>query len=531
MLTFVFLVALLAVAAGAGTLVTGTREPFAIRWALGLALWGEASFLLAAVGWLRPAPVIVLAIVAIAGGAFRARPNFKIGWSWIVAIVAVGVPAFLLALRPPIAFDETLYHLPFVRALARAGELRFLSGLRFPVFPQLHELICVPAYWLAGDAATHVVSLAEVGMTTAIAASWARRYAPRAAPLAAALFISSPIVIQLGTILYVDAALTLFVAAGFYSIDIAVTESRRTPLILSGVFFGAACSVKYLGGYFAIAALLLVVAVRRREVLYFAGALIAAAAPTTVWLSLTTGNPVYPFLSRVFGADDWAWTESSVRHHRVADGLRVVWDVAFARERMNAQPPMTPFFILLLILVIIAAIRDWRARAVALIAAAYLVVFAFLPQDSRYLVPLLPLLCVAGAVIVVKGWPRTTSIAALIAVAIGEAYLVYRLARPALPPAGVDALARAGNSRVYVCGGERLQAFAAGTLLGDFNGPYAYSRILDGGGDSAALAARLRRIDVDYLLIVRRQCSMPPISGGLDLVYEDAGAQLWRVRS
>ncbi len=42
---------------------------------------------------------------------------------------------------------------------------------------------------------------------------------------------------------------------------------------------------------------------------------------------------------------------------------------------------MTPFFILLVILVVIAAIRDWRARTVALVGAAYLVLFAFLPQD------------------------------------------------------------------------------------------------------------------------------------------------------
>jgi hypothetical protein len=548
-LTFLFfakngavLLALLAIAAGAGTLAAGGLQPLALRCALGLALWAEASFLLAAVGWLRPGPLIIMAIIALAGGAFRARPAISISKWWTLAIVAIGVPAFLLALHPPLAFDETLYHLPFVRSLALQGGLRFLSAVRFPVFPQLHELLCVPAYWLGGDVATHVVSLAEVGLTAAIVASWARRHAPAAGALAAALFISSPIVIALGTILYVDAALTLFVAAGFYALDIALTESRPPLLLQSGLFFGAACSVKYLGGYFALAALLIVIVVRRRDALLFAGASVAAAAPTTIWLSLTTGNPLFPFLPCVFGASEWTLPPDAPRLHRAADALRVVWDVTFARERMNAEPPITPLLGVLALLIAVAAFRDWRARAVGLLAAGYLMVFAFLPQDSRYLVPLLPLFCVSAAVIVARRMQRVTLIAAVAAVALGGAYIAWRLVLLGLPPAsaqsrraeiaalvaGYDALGRAGNSRVYVCGGEHLQAYAAGTLLGDFWGPNAYARIL--AGDSATIAASLRRIDVDYLLIVRRQCETAPIARGFALEYEDAGAQLWRVQ-
>jgi hypothetical protein len=335
----------------------------------------------------------------------------------------------------------------------------------------------------------------------------------------------------------------LFVAAGFYALDVALTESRRPLLLMSGVFFGAACSVKYVGGYFAAAALLIVIVVRRRDALLFAGASVAAAAPTTIWVWLTTGNPVFPFLPRVFGASDWTLPPDAPRLHRVADALRVVWDVTFARERMNAEPPITPFLGVLVLLVAVAAFRDWRARAVTLVAGGYLVIFTFLPQDSRYLVPLLPLFCVPAAVIVARRIPGIVSITTLAALVIGVSYLAWRLASMGLPPAdaksrvaeiaarvpGYDALTRAGNSRVYVCGGEQLQAYARGTLLGDFGGPNSYARVLD--RDSAKLAARLRRIHVDYLLIVRRHCSEPPMTSGFALEYEDSGAQLWRVQT
>lgn len=530
----------LAAAAGAGTLVAGRREPLALRAALGLAVWSDVLFLLAALGWLRPAPMVLLLIVALAGGAMRSRLPEGIGSPWLIAFVAMGIPAFLLALQPPLAFDETLYHLPFVRALARSGELRFLGELRFPAFPWFHELLCVPIYLLAGDTATHLVSLIEMLIAAALAATWARRYAPRAAPLAAALFAGSPNVVHQATILYVESALTLFVLAGFYALDVAITESRRKPLLFAGLFFGAACSVKYLGGFFALSALIILLVVRRRDAPLFALTTAAAALPTTLWLTLTTGNPVFPFLTRLFGRSAWM---PLPEQHNVRDIVRVLWDVTFARERVNQQPPVTPLLIGLVLLVVLAAYRNWRPRALLLFSAVYLGIFMFLPRDSRYLLPLLPLVCVCAAVFVALRFPRWTTIATLIAIAPGAAYLAWRLVRAGLPPAGAqarhavlakripgyEALTRAGRSNVYVCGAEQLQYYARGTLRGDFFGLHPYGEVLDGAGDSATLAARLRALDVDYFLADRQRCAPRRPTGGLQLVYEDAGAQLWRV--
>ncbi len=547
MLTFFFLakhVAVLflalAAVAGAGTLVAGSREPLALRAALGLAVWAEALLLLALAGWLRPAPVLLLLIVALAGGALRMQFPESISKAWTIAFVAMGIPAFLLALQPPLAFDETLYHLPYVRALAQNGELRFLGELRFPAFPWLHELLCVPIYLLAGDTATHLMSLVEMLIATTLVATWARRYAPRAAPLAAALFAGSPNVVHQATILYVEAALTLFVLAGFYALDVAITESRRKPLLFAGLFFGAACSVKYLGGYFAVTALIILLVVRRRDAPLFAIATAAAALPTTLWLTFTTGNPVFPFLTRIFGRSVWVPLPEP---HNPWDILRVLWDVTFARERVNTQPPVTPLLIGLVLLIAIAAYRHWRPRALLLFSAVYLAIFMFLPRDSRYLLPLLPLVCVCAAVIVAIRFPRLTTIATLIAIAPGAAYLAWRLVRAGLPPAdaqarhaviakriaGYEALTHAGNSSVYVCGAEQLQYYAAGPLRGDFFGLHPYAEVLDGAHDTATLAARLRALHVAYFLADKERCVPRKAAGGMVLAYEDARAQLWRV--
>ena len=524
-------------AAGAGTLAAGPREGLALRSALGLALMAHALFGLGLIGQLRPGPLLALTLVAIVGGALRARrqwPPARLSF----ACVLTAAPLFFLALFPPLAFDETLYHLPLVDEVAREGALRFFGDLRFPVFPLLHELLCLPVFLLAGDAATHLVTVAEVLITVALLFDWGRRYGGRAGWLAAAIFLGSPLVIHSATILYVDAALTLFVAAGFHALD-------RERYGLAGLFFGSACGVKYLGGYFAIVALLIVIvrAVnRRRSVAVFIGACAATALPTTAWILFHTGNPVFPF----FGNNLWRLNarEPISLLERVIGGIRVIWDVTFARERIGLQPPMTPLLVAIVVLVVLGAVRDARARWIALVSLVYLAAFSFLPQDSRYLMPLLPLLSIAAAVIVASRRPRAVVLLALVALAPGMAYAGYRMALLGVPPVSTAAredwlsrrvpeyraLLRAGSDPIYVCGAEQLKSHAGGRLLGDHAGPYSYGRILPAAGGTMEIAQRLESIGARYFLLSRRVCDPPFVNGGMDLVHEDAHAQLWRVQ-
>lgn len=572
LLTLLFVVAYGALAAGlllaagaAGTLVVGCRESLALRCAAGFALWGEALFLLAAVGSLRPIPIALLFIlVLVAAVLFRWRraesaPRIRLTRVDALAI-SVGVVMcggmLLLALHPPLAFDETMYHQPFVRALTIGQRLQFLGGLRFPLFPQFQELLAVPAALIGGDVATHLLPLLETIVTAGIVIVWGeRRQQRRAGLLAAALLCGNPIVLHLGTILYVDSALLLFVTSGFYMLDRALdsgggvvtnvpttARDRRRALLLSALFFGAACSTKYLGGYFALAALLIVIFVRRRDAPLFAIAIAIVALPTTFWIWSKTGNPLFPFASALFGANDWQVALEPLPEHPFVSAIRVIWDVTFARGRVGYQPPMTPFLIAMLLAVLVAGRRDLRARMVLILAAMYLMVFMFLPKDARYLMPLLPLLAVSASVFAAKRFPRAIPLLSLLAIAPGVAYIGYRLFVMGLPPIDASsraaetrarvpayaALQRAGASRVYVCGGEQLQYFARGTLLGDHDGPHSYARVIT--PDAALLAMRLRALDVEYYLVVPEHCSGPRMDGVLELEFADAGAQLWRVQ-
>jgi hypothetical protein len=505
---------------------------------LALAIGGELLVLLGIARALRPPVLVVIGIAAVAAFVALARGTRPATWLFVLLAAS---PLFVLALYPPIAFDETLYHLPHLRAIAASGAIGFRPLLRFPLFPQLQELLCLVPFAALGDVAPHFVTVAELLLLGALVAAWPRQR--EAGLLAAALSLGHPIVVQLGTVTYVEIALTLFVAAGFFCLD------RERPAA-AGLLFAAACSVKYLAWYFAAAgfAFVLLFAVRRvRATSLFLSAFAAGILPTYGLLVATTHNPFFPFLPRLFGATPWALTNPRPAAPLVG-ALRVWWDITFDRGRVNWQPPYSPLFAIALWIAIVAAFRDRRAAFVAAISIGYALLFPFLPQDSRYLLPLLPLVSVTAATWIAARMSREATLAlAIVAIVPAFAYAGYRIVRQGAPPLRASArrdyleahvpefraLEHRGSGRVLVCGGEQLQDYGRGSLVGDVIGVFPEPRIFGASGTPAELAAQLRALRVSELLVSRRGCrqewqrlAAPP---SFELAYADGGALLWRV--
>jgi hypothetical protein len=397
------LVLLLVVAATAGAAVAGRDATLSLRAALGLAMVGQAFILLGAIGGLQPWTIGLIGAAAILGGSVRMERGWwtRIRWKLVAGIVVAMLPLLFLTLYPPIAFDETHYHLPFIQAIAGTGRIGFLADLRFPAFPQLHELLCVPPFLMLDDVATHLVALVEVLITAAVLTQWPRQR--EAGLLAAALFLGSPIIIQLGTVTHVDAALTLFVAAGFYCLDRLESGAGVWYAAAAGFLLGSGCCVKYLGWYFVVSsiAFLSLFGVRRRRIiLLFLASLLLAVLPMYGRIVYLTGSPLFPFLPQLFGSTPWTMLlplGGIGVAARIARGLRVFWDATFARERLNGQPPYSPLFALSVLITFAAAFRSRKAAFLCVTCAGYLAIFTFLPQDSRYLLPLLPLVSIAAA--------------------------------------------------------------------------------------------------------------------------------------
>lgn len=572
------LAALAGAALGAGTVVTrglplATRaEALAVRTAAGLATLSTLACGLGLVGRLdRPHVAIAgLASLLALPLAFRgpraadARRAVRGRWRSFAAAGLALLPLFVLALYPPLAFDETLYHLSTVRSFARAGSLPFLPSLRAPVFPHLTEVLQVPLYLAGGDTATHLVPLLATLVTALLAYAWAGEDgSPDAGRTAAALFLSAPVVISLATSGYVEALLAMLVTAALFSFSRWDGRHETPWLAATALFAGAAAGVKYLGLYWlGLLGLAVLLRSRRGERLrhaaLFGAAALAALAPWYGRILFHTHSPLFPYLPSVFGSTDWDPVpgESLGLGQRLLDAARIPWDTLFDRDRVNSAPPFSPWFALSIPLVLVHAKRSRRTAALTAAGISWALVWMWLPHDARYLALLLPAASVVTAAALhdsraLRAAFQRPLLTALLILAPGPFYALWRIAL--LGPLPSDAASRdafyeghlpewrgisflneraAADDVTFVWGCEELRVHLRGKVVGDHTGPVRYDRVERTSG-AAELAELLRAHQVRYLLVASRvrppQLEGEPGRALFRLLYRDGAVRVYRL--
>jgi hypothetical protein len=600
-------------------------ETGAMATSLGLVVVAQAGLVLGLAGLLKPGPILLaLAGIHLAGlpgwrrllrglGGLAQEPGGRAEdgggdggrWRrqrrrrllWLAGGTAALLPVALLTLYPPTAFDATLYHLPFARAFAASGALPFLPDLRVPVFPQLLETLFAMLLPFGGDLAAQAVALIATALTVALLLVWGRRFSPAAAWIAAAAYAGSALVIYLAGTAYVEPGLALFGTAALFAVARWWQGGRAGWLTLAAIFGCAAADIKYLGlyalGLVAVAAVaapsLAQPASRWRRLGIVTLVCAIVAVPWYGRIVAATGNPVFPYLPRLFGASPWTPPSRQAVDPLALAGdvavrlLRLPWDAVFARSRLGGYPPYSPVFLLAMPALVAAALARRRVRVLLLAATGYTVVILAVIPDARYLLAVLPLVCLAVGDCLAwlleslasrrplaspaaasgpagrrppdAGWVNAR--AALLALAIflpGWGYglfSLYRLGPVPVTPAEREAfLARklplyssilyleracGGAYTVYAIHAENMVYLASGRFLGDLTGPAAYRLVIPGDGDAELLYRRLRALGADHLLTVEGDPALPPIfTAAFDrlfrLVYADGRGRLFALR-
>jgi 4-amino-4-deoxy-L-arabinose transferase-like glycosyltransferase len=568
-------------------LTADALETWLLGTTLGLVVLADAGFLLALGGRLAATPLLgLVALVHLASRSWwrsalhGARALLRRdGAARLLAVaVAAVAPFFVMALYPPTAFDATLYHLPFARAFAASGRLPFLPDLRFPVFPQLNEVLFAEVLLVAPDIDAHLVALVATLLCAGIVFTWGRAaFSAGVGALAAAIYLGNPLVAYLGTTGYVEALATLLGTAALYCAWRWWESPDGAWLLLAGVFAGSAASVKYLGLFFVLASAG-VIAFRRRgsraaDVAMFVAAATIAAAPWYGRILFHTGNPVFPFLSEIFGANAWDPDHLVSPRATLAGGghvlpflLTLPFDAVFDRAKTGLVPPLSPVYLLVTPLLVVEAWRDRRVRRLLGVACAYLLLLPLLPHDARYVVPILPLTSLAVAastrrtVAALAACVRVRRASVLTAIALlcfapGWLYGWYRAARQG--PVPLDHAAReaylarelpaygavqylnrthGADYTVYALFAENLPYLAEGRFIGDVFGPARFALVVPLLSDPEALAHTLEALGADYLLIARDHAPLH-VNDELrapqhfQMVYSDAHSDLFRLRS
>ena len=287
---------------GAGRALTRRLADGAIAFGVGFCAFAQVLFVLAMCGALtRWSGIAVLLLWTAAAAPPLFRTSFKSGG---VAAALQSLP-FLRALYPPTAYDSTMYHLPFARLFVESGGFAYADNLRFPVFPQLNEIVFSAALLVSDDLTAQLVQwLCFVVIALAIGAMLD---GPRAW-FAMAIWFAVPAANQAAVVAHVECGLTLAVTLAFASwLQWRETEHRGW-LFLIGAFAGMAAATKYHGLFFVAFFGMALLALRkfRAIALYVLGVLVVAA-PWYLRIAALTGNPLFPY----FDANDWGLSLSA----------------------------------------------------------------------------------------------------------------------------------------------------------------------------------------------------------------------------
>ena len=544
-------------------------QEFAFSATLGFGVTASFVFLLGLINQLtRPAVLLMLAVLHLISHRVwrdtihRVR-SAAISTDWrrtgthLLFILVLVAPMQLLALYPPTQFDATLYHLPYATAFVDSGGLPFLESLRFPVFPQLQEMLFALGFFLSGEVAAQLCQFVALTLTCVVLMAWGRVLAGnRVGIWGAALWLGNPLAVWLGGAAYVDIGLTLFVTASLFAWHRWLRGAPTRWLVLSAAMIGFACASKYLGLFFfaVLAVATLVVGLRRHDVgpaLVFPAVVLAIAGPWYARIVYYTGNPVFPYYSNFFGASAWSdlvSADPAVPGHSLPafisrqileitahlDSLILVpYNAVFAREVFHRQAPISPWYLILIPVLFIFVLRLRTGRWIALLTFAYGLFWLTTIGDIRFLLPVFPVASLALALgadgFVRRFWPpsrRSLGLELLVAcmlVAPAWFYGWYKAVQLGPPPTNVPArsafLSRhvvgyeaiellnetAGSTyTVYGLFAENLRYFADGRFLGDHFGPNSFAQISGLLHNPRRLHETLSLLNVDYLLILHK---------------------------
>ena len=404
--------------------------------ALGYALAGSAVGVLALLHWIYPWVIVgLIAVQFVARWASGKRfplsaPADAIGSfismtlldkSAVVATASAWLTGVVAAALPAIWWDPLAYHLPIVARAVQAHAFVVDPAMLQTSFVLLGEASALPAYVVGGSAGAAFATLGAGIVLALLCGGWAERIALETGRIATALVSCSALWLWLAPSFYVDIPFAMF-AIGALSLAVEAADGRVRPAIAvaAGALAGAAAATKY-SGVAVIGIALIALLLARWHVRVSEGArfVIAAAAVAGAWYlrtAMTTGDPVFPFLSVNASGEIGAFAQRYVSMTRswcgagdgVTDAIMLPWRLLTAPKTFCGDPGYALDVGSIFVLASLAAFR--RTGAVLLACLALTAIWFFSSQQLRFLVPAVCLFAIAAAAGTVVAGPRLKAV-------------------------------------------------------------------------------------------------------------------------
>jgi hypothetical protein len=389
--------------------------------AIGLAFISYFIFIAACFHWISPFFLIMTCLALIPFALWELRgipkrlPSLNI---WCAAASLYTAWIFLGSLLPPSDRDELIYQLEIPRQILKTGGMKFFSDNPYAYFPQFGSMLAILGLGTAGEIAAKLYH-ALFGMLTAfsIYAAGRKYLTQNLAATAAAIFFTTPVVMVLMTLAYVDLTYTFYAfLAMLILLNDQETILRRA--FAAGVMSGCAAAVKYPGLQYAglLGVLCLVQYLKDRDKKWLA-AIPALSATTLFFVApylirnfIVTGWPVFPFAVANFSLRPemhWSAEQADLYLswlgqygtplgqaaflHTLAAPVLVFITGRFNEPRFY-DGILGPVFLLIPLILIRLKLSE-TLKKMGLFSLLFLYYWAMTTKQIRFLVPVLPVLC------------------------------------------------------------------------------------------------------------------------------------------
>ncbi|MHB1001384.1 MAG: ArnT family glycosyltransferase [Armatimonadota bacterium] len=358
----------------------------------------------------------------------QAKSKLKPAESFVIlGMVALGALAIIPALAPSsgLDWDGLAYHLAIPKLYLAKHSIHYVPFISHSNFPFLTEMLYTigVAFGSTGIAKLFHYTM-YIGTAVAIYSLCARHLNSFIGRISVLIFMSVPVIMWEAGVAYTDLSTALYITLAIYAV-LNWEKTNSTPwLVVCGIMGGFALGTKVLAGVPIVLLcvwILLASGVSKEwgrgfKLAFCVGIIsLLVGSPWYIKSYLYTGNPFYPFLYNIFGGKYWSQgAADAYRGSQLAFGMgreftkliMAPWNlvakgVYFFDIPNPANPKVWgligPAFLGLIPVYILNAGKNKTILKIGILSAVFVLSWFILMQYSRYMITIIPMLCIIAA--------------------------------------------------------------------------------------------------------------------------------------
>lgn len=366
----------------------------------------------------------------------KSLPNFVLVSSLLSIVLIMAFVNFIGAIAPEIQCDSLNYHLNVPKIYIAYHHIVNLPEIMQSYFAKSIEMLYALGLILSDQIAAKLISFGfSVLATLTLFCIGKRLFSTAVAVLAMTLFYLTPLTSWLSTTTYTELAVCFYIMSVFLVLALWQQNHKNSFLLLCGILAGFAFSAKLAAGLFIfpIGIIILIlsylhcrkVSMVLIDATIFSLPILLLSAPWYLITYLQTGNPIFPFFNAVFKSplvsvsNQFMNLKTFGMGYGWRDFIFLPWHLTYSSDVfMEAVPGGVIGLVFLLALPAIFFIRkNIKIALLFFIVLFSLVVWFFIGQYLRYLIPVIAILSLLAAYIseyfVNNGTSRYTTVSVL----------------------------------------------------------------------------------------------------------------------